>query len=91
MERHRSRSEPQTVKIIKQYEKGIVESLGKYKKMAGSGLVFIIPFIENIIPVDMRELVINVEPQQVITKDNAIFLIIGIVWRNFMHHLKRDM
>lgn len=57
-----------SIKIVKQHEKGIVEFFGKYKKTTDSGLKYITPFIEELIPIDMREHVINVEPQQVITR-----------------------
>ncbi len=69
-----------SVKIIRQYEKGIVESLGRYKKLTGSGLIILIPFIESITPVDMREQVIKVEPQEVITKDNVSVTVDAVVY-----------
>ena len=60
-----------SVKIVQQQERGIVLRLGKYKSIAEPGLNLVIPYIESMIKVDMRERVINVEPQKVITKDNV--------------------
>src|SRR5437667_207368 len=60
-----------SARIVKQYEKGLVMRLGKYRSTVDSGLTFLTPFVEDLITVDMREKVINVEPQKVITKDNV--------------------
>lgn len=58
-------------RIVAQYEQGLVMRLGRYRQTVGSGLTFLVPFIEDIIKVDMRERVINVAPQKVITEDNV--------------------
>ncbi len=60
-----------SARVIAQYEKGLVLRLGRYRATADSGLMFLVPFIESLIKVDMRERVIGVEPQKVITKDNV--------------------
>ena len=60
-----------SARVVAQYEKGLVLRLGKYRSTADSGLTFLVPVIEDMIKVDMRERVINVEPQKVITKDNV--------------------
>ena len=49
-----------SVRIIKQYEKGLVIRLGRYHHTADAGIVFLIPFIDGLIRVDMREALINV-------------------------------
>ncbi|HOL86056.1 MAG TPA: SPFH domain-containing protein, partial [Defluviitoga tunisiensis] len=61
-----------SLKIIRPYEKGLIERLGKFHKMAEPGLNFIVPFIERLIKVDLREMLIDVPPQEVITRDNVI-------------------
>ncbi len=58
-------------RIVAQYERGMVMRLGRYQSTVGAGLTFLTPFIEDMIKVDMREKVINVAPQKVITKDNV--------------------
>ncbi len=62
---------PQVVKILREYERAVVFRLGKLHKVKGPGLIFLIPFIDKIERVDMRVLTINVDKQEVITKDNV--------------------
>ncbi|MCK5306330.1 MAG: SPFH/Band 7/PHB domain protein [Candidatus Omnitrophica bacterium] len=61
----------QAIKIIRPWEKGLIERLGRYQRTAGSGLTLIMPVVETIIKVDMREQVVDIPPQAVITKDNV--------------------
>lgn len=67
-------------RIVKQYEKGLVLRLGQYRSTVGSGLTFLVPVIEDMITVDMRERVINVEPQKVITKDNVSVTVDAVIY-----------
>ncbi|HPM95402.1 MAG TPA: SPFH domain-containing protein, partial [Mesotoga sp.] len=62
------------------FEKGLVERLGKYRREAQPGLQFIIPFIERMIKIDLRETVIDVPPQEVITKDNVVVTVDAIIY-----------
>lgn len=48
-----------SVRIVNQYEKGLVMRLGKYRNTVSSGVAFVLPFIEAMIKVDMREKVIQ--------------------------------
>jgi len=68
------------IKIIRPWQKGLVERLGKYQRTAGSGLSIIIPFMERLIKVDMREQVVDVPPQGVITKDNVVVEVDAVVY-----------
>lgn len=68
------------LKIVRPYQRGAVERLGKYQRMVQPGLNFIIPFLERLIKVDMREQVVDVPPQEVITKDNATVTVDAIVY-----------
>ena len=68
------------LKIIRPWEKGLIERLGKYQRTADSGLTIIIPFLERIIKVDMREQVHDVPPQAVITKDNVVVEVDAVVY-----------
>ncbi|MCP4568158.1 MAG: SPFH/Band 7/PHB domain protein [FCB group bacterium] len=58
-------------KVIRPFEKGLVERLGKYQRTLNSGLNIIMPVIDTVIKVDMREVVLDVPSQMVITKDNV--------------------
>ncbi|MDR0913255.1 MAG: SPFH/Band 7/PHB domain protein [Methanobrevibacter sp.] len=68
------------LKILKPYEKAVVERLGKYQRTVESGLTFIIPFIEHIRKVDLREQVVDVPPQEVITKDNTVVIVDCVIF-----------
>jgi regulator of protease activity HflC (stomatin/prohibitin superfamily) len=68
------------MRIVRPWEKGLIERLGKYQRTAGSGLTLIVPFLERMIKVDMRELVVDVPPQQVITKDNVAVEVDAVVY-----------
>src|SRR5215510_3892145 len=67
-------------RTVKQYEKSIIIRLGKFHGMAQSGLTFIIPFVDDIVRVDMREQVISVPPQKLITKDNVTVEVDAVVY-----------
>ncbi|AKL97478.1 SPFH domain-containing protein [Endomicrobium proavitum] len=69
-----------SVRIIRQYEKGLVETLGKYTGTRSSGANIIIPMFQKIVKVDMRERVIDVPPQNVITKDNVSVTVDAIIY-----------
>ena len=68
------------VKIVSPYEKGVVERLGRYTRTAQSGLTLILPFLDTLRKVDMREQVVDVPPQEVITKDNVVVTVDAIVY-----------
>ncbi len=70
-----------SVIIIHQAEKGLVERFGRYKQTLDPGLQFIIPFMDSLrYRVDMRETVLDVEPQPVITKDNVTVTVDAVVY-----------
>ena len=71
---------PNAVKIVRPWEKGLIERLGKYQRLAGSGLTIITPFFERMTKVDMREQVVDVPPQAVITKDNVAVEVDAVVY-----------
>lgn len=62
---------PQVFKIMREYERGVVFRLGKFHMTKGPGLIVLIPFIDKVERVDLRVLTINVDTQEVITKDNV--------------------
>lgn len=68
------------IKIIRPYQKGVVERLGKYQKTFEPGLHIIIPFLDKVTKVDMRENVVDVPPQEVITKDNVVVTVDAVVY-----------
>ena len=67
-------------KIIRPYERGLVERLGKFLSERSPGLNVIIPGVDRLITVDMREQVIDVPPQEVITKDNVNITVDAVIY-----------
>jgi regulator of protease activity HflC (stomatin/prohibitin superfamily) len=67
-------------RVVSQYEKGLVLRLGRYRATVDSGLTFLVPVVEDMVKVDMRERVINVEPQKVITKDNVSVTVDAVIY-----------
>lgn len=77
-----------SVKIVQQQERGIVLRLGKYKSLADPGLNLVLPFIESMIKVDVREKVINVDPQKVITQDNVSVIVDAVIYYKVVDPVK---
>jgi len=68
------------VKIVWQYQRGVVFRLGKLRAERGPGLNFIIPYIERMVKVDIRVETLVVEPQEVITRDNVTAQVDAVVY-----------
>jgi len=68
------------IKIVRPYQQGIVEQLGKYKLTTGPGLKLIVPIMQSMTKVDMREQVVDVPPQEVITKDNVTVTVDAVIY-----------
>lgn len=68
------------VKVIWQYERGLVFRFGKLRRERQPGLNFIIPYIDRLIKVDMRIETMVVEPQEVITRDNVTVEVDAVVY-----------
>ena len=68
------------IKIVQQYEKGLIERFGRYRNTVEPGFHMILPFIERMARVDMREQVVDVPPQEVITKDNVVVTVDAVVY-----------
>lgn len=79
-----------SVRIVNQYEKGLVVRFGKYQRTVGSGINILVPFIESILTVDMRERVLNVDPQNVITKDNVAVVVDAVVYYKVVDPVKAE-
>ncbi len=59
------------VKILKEYERGVVFRLGRLIQAKGPGIIFIIPLVDKMVKVSMRTIAMDVPPQDVITRDNV--------------------
>ena len=68
------------IKILNEYERGVIFRLGKYLKTKGPGLIFIIPLIDKPRKVDIRLVSIDVPRQEVMTRDNVPATIDAVVY-----------
>ena len=70
-----------SLKVIRQHERGVVERLGRYKETLDPGLKFLVPFVDRLgVRVDMRERVLDIAPQPVITKDNVAVTVDAVIY-----------
>jgi regulator of protease activity HflC (stomatin/prohibitin superfamily) len=68
------------LRIVNPHEKGVIERLGRYHHTAQPGLNFLMPILDSMRKVDMREQVVDVQPQEVITKDNVVVTVDAIIY-----------
>src|SRR5216683_8417642 len=59
------------IRILREYERGVLFRLGRLLEPRGPGVVFLIPIVDRIVKVDLRTITLNIPPQEVITKDNV--------------------
>ena len=71
---------PMSVKIVSEYERGVVFRLGRLVGARGPGLFLIIPFIDRMVKVDLRVVTMDVPSQEVITKDNVTVRVNAVVY-----------
>ena len=69
-----------SIRILREYERGVVFLLGRFWKVKGPGLVIIVPFIQQMVRVDLRTRVLDVPPQDVISKDNVSVKVNAVVY-----------
>ena len=69
-----------SLKIVRQQEKGVLEHLGRYRSTLDPGMRFVIPILQQVRKVDIREKVIDVPPQEVITKDNVVVTVDAVIY-----------
>ena len=67
-------------KIVRPFQQGLIEVLGRYQKTVGSGLRWVMPFVKRLTKIDMREQVIDVPPQEVITEDNVVVTVDAVIY-----------
>jgi len=69
-----------TVKLLREWERGVILRLGKFQAVRGPGLIFVIPGIERLYRVNTRVITVDVPPQDVITKDNVTLKVNAVVF-----------
>ncbi len=68
------------IRIVREYERGVIFRLGRLIGAKGPGLFFIIPFVDKMVKVDLRTITLDVPPQEVITKDNVPVHVNAVVY-----------
>jgi regulator of protease activity HflC (stomatin/prohibitin superfamily) len=68
------------VKILQEYERGVVFFLGRYQRVKGPGLIILIPFLQKMTKVDLRVVVMDVPTQDVISKDNVSVKVNAVIY-----------
>ena len=71
-----------TVKILREYERAVVFTLGRFQKVKGPGMVLLIPFIQQMVRVDLRIQVIEIPTQDVISRDNVSMKVDAVLYFN---------
>ena len=69
-----------SIRIFREYERGVVFLLGRFWKVKGPGLVLIIPIVQQAVRIDLRTIVFDVPPQDVITRDNVSVKVNAVVY-----------
>ena len=69
-----------SIRILREYERGVVFMLGRLWKVKGPGLIIIIPFIQQMVRMDLRTRVLDVPPQDVISHDNVSVRVNAIIY-----------
>ena len=77
-----------SIKILNEYERGVIFRLGRYIGQKGPGLIFVIPFVDRMAKVGLRTVVLDVPPQDVITKDNVSVKVNAVVYFRVMEAQK---
>ncbi len=68
------------IRILREYERAVIFRLGRYVGIKGPGLILLIPFIDKMVKVSLRTIVLDVPPQDVITKDNVSVKVNAVVY-----------
>ena len=69
-----------SVRVLREYERGVIFRLGRLIAQKGPGLILLIPIIDQMVRVDLRTVTLNVPPQEVITKDNVTVRVTAVCY-----------
>ena len=71
---------PQAMRILREYERGVIFRLGKLQGAKGPGLIFLIPVVDKLVRMDLRVVTIDVSKQEVMTRDNVPATVDAVVY-----------
>ena len=68
------------IKVLREYERGVVFTLGRFTSVKGPGLILLVPFVQQMVRVDLRTLVLDVPTQDVISRDNVSVKVNAVIY-----------
>ena len=68
------------IKVLREYQRGVVFQLGRFWKVKGPGLILLVPVVQQMVRVDLRTIVMDVPPQDVISRDNVSVKVNAVVY-----------
>ena len=68
------------IRVLREYERGVIFLLGKFYKVKGPGIIIVIPGVQKMVKVSLRTVVMDVPPQDIITKDNVTVKVNAVVY-----------
>ncbi|MDP9415944.1 MAG: SPFH domain-containing protein, partial [Pseudomonadota bacterium] len=68
------------IKILREYERGVVFTLGRFTGVKGPGLILLIPYVQQMVRIDLRTLVLDVPTQDVISRDNVSVRVNAVIY-----------
>jgi regulator of protease activity HflC (stomatin/prohibitin superfamily) len=71
---------PQALRILREYERGVIFRLGKLQGLKGPGIIFLIPIVDRMVKMDLRVVTIDVAKQEIMTKDNVPVTVDAVVY-----------
>src|SRR2546422_4819071 len=71
---------PQSIRILREYERGVIFRLGKLQGAKGPGLIFLIPVVDRMVRMDLRVVTIDVPKQEIMTRDNVPATVDAVVY-----------
>jgi regulator of protease activity HflC (stomatin/prohibitin superfamily) len=71
---------PQAVRILREYERGVIFRLGKLQGAKGPGIIFLIPLVDKMVRMDMRVVTIDVPKQEIMTRDNVPATVDAVIY-----------
>jgi regulator of protease activity HflC (stomatin/prohibitin superfamily) len=69
-----------SIKILREYQRGVVFTLGRFTGVKGPGLIILVPFVQQMVRTDLRTMVLDVPPQDVISRDNVSVRVNAVIY-----------
>ena len=68
------------VRILNEYQRAVVFRLGRLMRYRGPGIIYVVPLVERMVRIDLRTVVLDIPPQDVITKDNVTVKVSAVLY-----------